>query len=78
MESVQKGAAYPAVSDAEVKRYKIPLPSPSEQERIVAILDKFDALINSITEGLPREIGLRQKQYKYYRDKLLTFKEKKA
>ncbi len=48
-------------------------PSPEEQTRIVAILDKFDALTNSITEGLPREIALRQKQYEYYRDLLLSF-----
>ena len=45
----------------------------SEQARIVSILDKFDTLTNSITEGLPKEIALRQKQYEYYRDKLLTF-----
>ena len=51
----------------------IPIPSHNEQARIVAILDKFDALTNSITEGLPREIELRQKQYEYYRDLLLNF-----
>ena len=51
----------------------IPLPSLTEQARIVTILDKFDALTNSITEGLPREIELRQKQYEYYRDLLLSF-----
>lgn len=51
----------------------IPVPSPEEQARIVAILDKFDALTSSITEGLPREIELRQKQYEYYRDLLLSF-----
>ena len=51
----------------------IPIPSPEEQARIVAILDKFDALTNSITEGLPREIELRQQQYEYYRDLLLSF-----
>ena len=56
-----------------IKRFAIPLPSPAEQARIVAILDKFDALTNSITEGLPREIELRQKQYAYYRDLLLSF-----
>ncbi|MDD3286548.1 MAG: hypothetical protein PHI14_03530 [Bacteroidales bacterium] len=44
-----------------------------EQERIVAILDKFDMLVNSISEGLPKEIELRQKQYEYYRDRLLSF-----
>jgi type I restriction enzyme S subunit len=51
----------------------IPIPAPEEQARIVAILDKFDALTNSLTEGLPREIELRQKQYEYYRDLLLSF-----
>jgi type I restriction enzyme S subunit len=44
-----------------------------EQTRIVTILDKFDTLTNSITEGLPREIELRQKQYEYYRDLLFSF-----
>lgn len=51
----------------------IPVPSPEEQARIVAILDKFDTLTTSIQEGLPREIELRQKQYEYYRDLLLNF-----
>jgi type I restriction enzyme S subunit len=51
----------------------IPIPSHEEQARIAAILDKFDTLTNSITEGLPREIELRQKQYAYYRDLLLNF-----
>ena len=46
-----------------------------EQRRIVSILDRFDALCNDITSGLPAEIAARQKQYEYYRDKLLTFKE---
>ncbi|MCS1343484.1 restriction endonuclease subunit S, partial [Escherichia coli] len=51
----------------------IPVPSMEIQERIVSILDKFDTLTNSITEGLPREIALRQKQYEYYRDLLFSF-----
>ncbi|MEM7047995.1 MAG: restriction endonuclease subunit S, partial [Pseudomonadota bacterium] len=55
------------------KKFQIPIPSLAEQARIVAILDKFDALTNSISEGLPREIELRQKQYAYYRDALLNF-----
>lgn len=61
-------------------KVRIPIPYPNdpvkslaEQERIVSILDKFDALTNSISEGLPREIELRQKQYEYYRDLLLSF-----
>lgn len=52
----------------------IPLPPLEEQQRIVDILDRFDKLCNDITEGLPAEIDARQKQYEYYRDKLLTFK----
>ena len=48
------------------------------QERIVKILDRFDALCNDISSGLPAEIEMRKKQYEYYRDKLLTFKEKKV
>ena len=57
----------------DLKKLKIPLPPIEEQNRIVAILDKFDALTHSITEGLPREIELRQKQYAYYRDLLFNF-----
>ena len=53
----------------------IDLPSLNEQERIVSILDRFDSLCNDITEGLPAEIEARQKQYEYYRDKVLSFKE---
>ncbi|WP_442496315.1 restriction endonuclease subunit S [Leptospira interrogans] len=56
-----------------VKKIQIPIPPLAEQERIVAILDKFDALTSSISEGLPREIRLRQKQYEYYRELLLSF-----
>lgn len=55
---------------------KISLPPLPEQRRIVSILDRFDTLCNDLTSGLPAEIAARQKQYEYYRDKLLTFKEK--
>ena len=55
---------------------QIPLPSLKEQERIVALLDCFDSLCNNLSDGLPAEIAARQKQYEYYRDKLLTFKER--
>lgn len=57
----------------KIKSYKIPIPPLSEQHRIVDILDRFDTLINSISEGLPKEIALRRKQYEYYRDALLNF-----
>ncbi|PIT39961.1 restriction endonuclease subunit S [Snodgrassella alvi] len=56
-----------------ISSYKVPIPSLKEQDRIVKILDKFEALTNSLTEGLPREIELRQKQYEYYRNLLLNF-----
>lgn len=57
----------------KLKNFKIPIPPLEEQNRIVAILDKFDALVNSISEGLPAEIKARRQQYEYYRNKLLTF-----
>ncbi|MFC2441945.1 MAG: restriction endonuclease subunit S, partial [Capnocytophaga ochracea] len=56
-----------------VKSLKIPLPPLEEQQRIANILDKFDTLVNSISEGLPKEIALRRKQYEYYREQLLSF-----
>lgn len=68
-----KGAKMPRGDKARIMDYQIPIPSLERQERIVAILDKFDALTNSITDGLPREIELRQKQYEYYRDLLFDF-----
>lgn len=58
-----------------VRGVELPLPSLEEQKRIVNILDKFESLYNDISEGLLAEIEARQKQYEYYRDKLLTFKE---
>ncbi len=61
-----------------VKSIHVPIPPLDEQARIVAILDKFDALTNSISEGLPREIKLRQQQYEYYRDLLLSFPKPEA
>ena len=68
-----RGSTLKTITKEEFSEFKIPVPSLAEQARIVAILDKFDALTNSITEGLPREIELRQKQYEYYRDLLLGF-----
>lgn len=65
----------PSLNSTDVAKIKIPIPSLKEQERIVLILDRFDKLCNDISEGLPAEINARQKQYEYYRDKLLTFKE---
>lgn len=66
-----------SISAENVGKALIPLPPLHEQERIVQILDRFDKLCNDISEGLPAEIEARRKQYEYYRDKLLTFKEAK-
>ncbi len=68
-----KGSAQPNLNLEQLNNFCIPVPSPEEQARIVSILDKFDTLTNSISEGLPREIKLRQQQYEYYRNMLLTF-----
>ena len=73
VEAYQEGASYPCISDDKVKQYIIPLPTIKEQERIVEILDRFDKLCNDLSEGLPAEIEKRQKQYEYFREKLLQF-----
>ena len=57
---------------------KISVPPLPVQQRIVEVLDNFDAICNDLTNGLPAEVEARRKQYEYYRDKLLTFKEKTA
>ena len=75
VESNQEGAGYPSISNSKVKEFPAPIPSLAEQERIVAILDKFDALVNDISDGLPAELNARRNQYEYYRGKLLTFEE---
>jgi type I restriction enzyme S subunit len=58
-----------------IKRFLLPLPSLDEQVRIVGILDKFDALVNDLSIGLPAELAARRQQYEYYRDRLLSFDE---
>ena len=63
----------PSVDVQKLRKEPFPLPPLSEQRRIVEILDRFDTLTSSISEGLPREIALRRKQYEYYRDALLRF-----
>ena len=63
------------VTATKLEEILIPLPPLEEQQRIVDILDRFDRLCNDISEGLPAEIEARQKQYEYYREKLLTFKK---
>ncbi len=70
-----KGTKMPRGDKNAIMRYEFQIPEICEQKHIVSILDKFDALINSISEGLPAEIDARRKQYEYYRNQLLTFKE---
>lgn len=72
-----KGSAQPNLNLQQLNDFVIPVPPLEVQQRIVDILDRFDTLCNDITSGLPAEIEMRQKQYEYYRDKLLTFKELK-
>ena len=60
-----------------IKSFPVPLPALEEQRRIVSVLDKFDSLVNDLTIGLPAELAARRKQYEYYRDRLLTFEEKR-
>lgn len=71
------GGTIKHVLAGKVGKIKVPVPHLEVQQRIVDILDRFDALCNDITSGLPAEIEARQKQYEYYRDKLLSFKELK-
>ncbi len=73
LEEKGQGSAQSNINLGTFQNLKLPFPPITEQERIVALLDKFELLTNSITEGLPREIELRQKQYEYYRDLLLSF-----
>jgi type I restriction enzyme S subunit len=80
LEENQAGIAYPAISDAKIKDFKIPIPFPNdqkksiqEQERIVRLLDQFDEATKNIIAQLEKEIELRNKEYNYYRDHLLTF-----
>lgn len=71
--SLKKEGGVPAVNKSDLAKLVIPLPSLDEQKRIVTILDNFYTLTHSISNGLPREIELRQKQYGYYRELLLSF-----
>lgn len=74
-----RGGAIKNVASVDVlKKIEVKLPPLAEQQRIVDILDRFDTLCNDISVGLPAEIKARRQQYEYYRDKLLTFKEKEV
>jgi type I restriction enzyme S subunit len=72
---LRQTGSIPAVNKKELELVKVPIPSLSEQEYITSTLDKFDALVNDISIGLPAELQARRSQYEYYRGKLLTFRE---
>ncbi len=67
-------SGFASVDMSKFKKLLIPIPSIPEQQRIVDILDKFETLVNDLSQGLPAEIAAVQEQYEYYRNKLLTFK----
>ena len=75
-ELIKNLGKYDMLNLGQIRGFKIPIPPIYEQERIVSILDRFDALVNDISIGLPAEIAARRKQYEYYRGKLLTFKNR--
>jgi len=70
--------AVPSIRKTDLEQLDVPVPSVAEQERIVEVLDRFNALVNDITSGLPAEIAARRAQYEHYRDRLLSFPEKAA
>ena len=70
------GGAQPKLNQENLNKIEIPVPAEKKVKDIVSILDRFDTLCNDLSTGLPAEIEARQKQYEYYRDKLLSFKEK--
>lgn len=73
LEEMGQGSAQSNINMGTFENLRLPFPPLAEQVRIASLLDKFDTLTHSISEGLPREIALRQKQYEYYRDLLLSF-----
>lgn len=78
LSSQVRKASIPRLSPNVIKELVVPVPSLAGQQRIVSILDRFEALTNDLTSGLPAEMEKRRQQYEFYRDKLLTFKRKEA
>lgn len=72
---LKKEGGVPAVNRSDLQNVMVKIPTLDKQKEIVEILDKFDSLCNDLTAGLPAEIEHRQKQYEFYRDKLLNFKD---
>jgi len=75
LEELNTAGGVPSLTQIVLNKLSFYIPPIEEQERIVNILDRFDKLINDISEGLPAEIKYRKEQYEYYRNKLLDFKE---
>ena len=69
------GGTVKSIPMREMKHLQIPLPPVEKQDKLVEVISRFDKLCNDLSSGLPAEIEARQKQYEYYRDKLLSFKE---
>ena len=76
LEDLNTAGGVPSLTQKVLNKVLIPVPSLEEQQRIVDILDRFDALTGSLSEGLPAELAARRSQYEYYRDQLLTFPRK--
>lgn len=75
LRSLKRGGGVPHVYAKDVAPFRVPIPPLEVQRELVAILDKFDALVNDLSSGLPAEIQARRRQYEYYRDRLLSFQE---
>ncbi len=65
----------PSVNASDLRMIQIPIPNIDKQKQIIAVLERFDDICNDLSQGIPAEIEARKRQYEYYRDKLLTFKE---
>ena len=78
IEKLNTAGGVPSLTQSVLNKTDIQLPSLEEQKYIVDVLDRFDILVNDISQGLPAEIAARRQQYEFFRDKLLTFKEVSA
>lgn len=78
LENLNKAGGVPSLTQEILNKVILVIPDIEEQKRIAEILDRFDALCNDISQGIPAEIEARRKQYEHYRDKLLAFREKNS
>lgn len=72
------GGTMPIINKTDFSKIQVPVPSLEVQKSVATMLDQFDALVNDLSFGLPAELAARRKQYEYYRDQLLTFRERAA